>query len=532
MIAPLYFSQDDENTNPYSISLPMYCGHCKRINRQMAVLYCYYCSKVSNKQFLCRSCDVQVHAQSNRRKHKRRLLVLGSGLHKTILYHGNNDSSVKPLDHVCVQISAIVYHSEGVYKEPSRNLNFLVGTSGKSVHIQIRSLRTALQSPRNYIFLSGQYCEQYLGNTRRKTVSGPGPDAKVYDIHWENETFVVPLSTTVEEGINHLNNIIRLQVFECIQGKPPCCRGQILLSLASLLNMAAEPAPLLVQSLPHTGRLSYSMGIGRLYIYLRIESFHCYIQPSPHSHSYQFTVTCLEKQWKVTSEGYLKLPVALFISSLDALQDPARLFEVTIHEKSVVLGRVSISVSDAMTNLSEVLSQASENVDELRSLLMSRCGDAVASRDPRRELEELIREELQDQWEGDLDDGKSEGSRSARRSIDGSVNFEGSSLGMSASKSVDALSASKSQDALSVSTKSNVQEDNLGARRKRHQPKFWVATQFKRIVDPCNRLLHSVYRTCCQEDIEWGSPRLALITSEYVPSARYEYLEVSSDASR
>jgi hypothetical protein len=68
----------------------------------------------------------------------RKLLVLGPGIRKKVLSRGDAKNFPGSLDEVKIQIKSRIFHNGSVvHYEDSKVINFQIGMSGPSVHVQL-----------------------------------------------------------------------------------------------------------------------------------------------------------------------------------------------------------------------------------------------------------------------------------------------------------------------------------------------------------------------------------------------------------
>ena len=393
MLAPLLFSEESPFSRPRAISSPVLCGVCRgRGRRGLAAVHCPLCPRRGNRQFLCRDCDAAVHRPQVRRRHRRRLLVLGSGLHKKTLFEGDVRRPVQPLDRVRVSLSTLVFRTDDWHREPRRELHFIAGSSGDSLHLQVTGLSTSPLRLGSSFLVSLQYCGRLLGLTRPRRPEGVEPGR----VRWEAEAFVLPLRAPPPRA----NNILRVQVFELVSSRK-VCRGQTVLSLGRAVSLARSSEAINSIALPlsrvnFVGRLSCSAGLGRSHLYLRVDSFQSYLLSSYESQRFSFVVSHqngVRQRLKVSQS--VRMKISSFLDFVDTKESSVA-FCVLIYCSGHLLGEQVISVDDYLSMVVEASTHAAEvtSIDDIKAHIRT----SVPERDMASEREAIERAELGDQW--------------------------------------------------------------------------------------------------------------------------------------
>lgn len=213
MIEPLRFNEEKSPTFP--IERPVWCEVCqatksKRNNPNVADKYCMNCFQ---RRFLCVSCDDTVHRIGATRTHRRRIIVLGHGVRKNMKTRGDGVSFPKTLDMAQIKLDSKVYlEGKLINKEPPRYLNFMVGLSGATVHVQVlgaRNLVAADMSGTSDPFIKALYCGRSLGLTRVRP--------RALNPKWDNETFIVPMDSKLPDPRNmpkSSKEMFKLEVYD------------------------------------------------------------------------------------------------------------------------------------------------------------------------------------------------------------------------------------------------------------------------------------------------------------------------------
>ena len=121
---------------------PIFCGGClkkktMRKDPNVAIKHCDSCFE-QTKKFLCATCDEEEHRLGPRKKHLRRLVVLGAGVRKKVLSRGDGVFFPLPMDRVNIKLQCRVYNQGKMIKKLQQTkMNYMVGLSGQCVHVQV-----------------------------------------------------------------------------------------------------------------------------------------------------------------------------------------------------------------------------------------------------------------------------------------------------------------------------------------------------------------------------------------------------------
>eukprot|EP01033_Poteriospumella_lacustris_P002593 gene2593-1887_t len=227
MIEPLRYHHETATT--FEIERPAFCASCQCLrtmekNPNVAVVYCADCpsSFVSGSKssgacgrgaFLCKVCENDKHKHGLARDHKRQILVVGPGVRKKVVVRGDGTSFPMVLDSVEVRMKARIYHNgKRVHRERTREVPFVVGMSGKAVHVQIlgaRNLRCSDLHGTADPFVVFSFCGKPLHSTRVRH--------RTLNPRWDNETVVVPMDENLPmpRGCTaSQKDVVRLEVFD------------------------------------------------------------------------------------------------------------------------------------------------------------------------------------------------------------------------------------------------------------------------------------------------------------------------------
>ena len=284
MIEPLRFNR--EEAPPLAVTRPVWCSICLasrklRANPNYAVKHCVDCAD-RTKKFFCLSCDESFHRVGAPKSHRRRILVLGAGVRKTVVRRGDAVNFPLLLDYVTIRCKATIYHANKIiYKEKKSNsLKFFTGLSGACVHIQVLGAKNLVAADGNgssNAYVVAMYSGKKLGYTRVRP--------KTLNPKWINETFIVPTGIHLQDPRDMARSqkgLFRLEVYNYTMVGSSDFLGHVEIDKAKLTKMAhaAKQQPIL---LPLTTR-----------------EFHGYFRPQFGVDSQIFTIKavsaeCLDK---------------------------------------------------------------------------------------------------------------------------------------------------------------------------------------------------------------------------------------------
>lgn len=254
MIEP--FRYYEESFSPHEIERPVLCASClnhksREDPAKYSSVYCQDCpSLISGGRefgcYLCRGCEYEKHQTNMTRYHRRNIIVVGPGIRKKMLIRGDSTNFPKLFDTVKIQMRAKIFHNgQRIHKKEAKELEFITGLSGKSIHVQIlgaRNLPIGLNGTVNPS-ISYSFNNFYIGSTRIR-YRNPNPN-------WSNETFIVPmnedthsklLSSYRDPGeislINEHKDMIRLDFHDNAWVNSSNLIGSIDISKAKLMQLA------------------------------------------------------------------------------------------------------------------------------------------------------------------------------------------------------------------------------------------------------------------------------------------------------
>jgi hypothetical protein len=281
MIEPLRFGKETLTT--YEIEKPGYCVSClsqrqTRNNPNIAVVFCQECPNLlaERKEYgalLCNSCNQEKHKHFSTRLHVRQIVVVGPGLRKKMIHRGDGISYPLTLDNVTVTMKARIFHNGvRVHREKTKRLNFLVGMSGKCLHIQVlggRNLGIADVSNTSDPYVIYSYCGKPLGSTRIRP--------RTLNPRWDNETFIIPLDEALPAPRNLVHSqkdLIKLEVYDHDWLSQNDFMGHIEMTRSKLMKLAVvsqeKPIRIPLTAKERHGILSLQFGVTPKNLYLRV----------------------------------------------------------------------------------------------------------------------------------------------------------------------------------------------------------------------------------------------------------------------
>jgi hypothetical protein len=281
MIEPLRFGKETLTT--YEIEKPGYCVSClsqrqTRNNPNIAVVFCQECPNLlaERKEYgalLCSSCNQEKHKHFSTRLHVRQIVVVGPGLRKKMIHRGDGITYPLTLDNVTVTMKARIFHNGvRVHREKTKRLNFLVGMSGKCLHIQVlggRNLGIADVSNTSDPYVIYSYCGKPLGSTRIRP--------RTLNPRWDNETFIIPLDESLPAPRNMVHSqkdLIKLEVYDHDWLSQNDFMGHIEMTRSKLMKLAVvsqeKPIRIPLTAKERHGILSLQFGVTPKNLYLRV----------------------------------------------------------------------------------------------------------------------------------------------------------------------------------------------------------------------------------------------------------------------
>eukprot|EP01041_Mallomonas_annulata_P009166 gene9166-18988_t len=276
MIDPLRFRR--ELAPSYPIEAPVFCFRClskggkAAQNPSLAIKYCSSCA--AGKQFSCAECDLFLHSYAHTTNHLRRIIVVGPGVRKKVISRGDGHTYPQPLDNVTIRFKTKIYHGgKLIHKEPSKQLNFQAGLSGKTVHVQIlgaKRLPIADAHGSSDPFVTLMYNGIKIGSTRVRP--------RNLNPRWTNETFIIPVDEHLPEIIGppkSQKHLLKIEIFDHDIFKSNFL-GHVELTKSRLIKMAQnynnKPIRLNLSKREFHGLLGIQIGLKNEYFYLKIDN--------------------------------------------------------------------------------------------------------------------------------------------------------------------------------------------------------------------------------------------------------------------
>ena len=190
-----------------------------------------------------------------------------------MLFRGDGVSYPLPLDRVTIQLQAKVYHNgTRVHRERKRKMNFIVGMSGKCLHVQIlgaRNLGIADVSYTSDPYVIYSYCGKPLGTTRVRP--------RTLNPRWDNETFIVPLDESLpppRDMVHSQKDLIKFEVFDHDWITQNDFLGHVEMTRSKLAKLAVvaqeQPIRIPLTSKEFHGILSLQLGLTSKHLHIKL----------------------------------------------------------------------------------------------------------------------------------------------------------------------------------------------------------------------------------------------------------------------
>ena len=281
MIDPLRFNK--ETALAYEINRPSFCNSClsqkqTRNNPNVATKFCSECPAALGHAkdygaFLCKGCDESIHDKVAFKGHVRQILVVGPGIRKKVVTRGDTVNYPFPLDQVKIRVKAKIYHGgKRIHREPAKNISFICGTSGKTLHVQVlgcRHLKAGDVGGTSDPFVVYNFSGKTLGSTRVRPRS--------LNPRWNNETFIVPMDDNLpnpRDLVMSQKDLFKLEVFDFDWFSQNEFLGHLEITKSKLMKMAVvanqQPIRLPLSTKESHGSASVKMGFNKKYFYFRV----------------------------------------------------------------------------------------------------------------------------------------------------------------------------------------------------------------------------------------------------------------------
>lgn len=281
MIDPLRFNK--ETALAYEINRPSFCNSClsqkqTRNNPNVATKFCSECPAALGHAkdygaFLCKGCDESIHDKVAFKGHVRQIIVVGPGIRKKVITRGDTVNYPLPLDRVKIRVKAKIFHGgRRIHRESAKTLDFICGTSGKTLHVQVlgcRHLKPGDVGGTSDPFVVFNFSGKTLGSTRVRPRS--------LNPRWNNETFIIPMDDNLpnpRDLVMSQKDLFKLEVFDFDWFSQNEFLGHLEITKSKLMKMAVvaqnQPIRLPLSTKESHGSASVKMGFNKRYFYFRI----------------------------------------------------------------------------------------------------------------------------------------------------------------------------------------------------------------------------------------------------------------------